>query len=77
MIDTAGPRFYITQDDHTGLLVIVTAVAVAWTVSVLVVRLLSKANLRSAVGLEELAIVVSSVRSIALRERVPSTRTND
>jgi len=77
MVDTAGPRFYITQDDHTGLLVIVTAVAIAWTVSVLVVRLLSKANLKSAVGLEELAIIVSSVRSIALRERVPSTRTND
>lgn len=66
MVDPAGPRLYITQDDHAGLLVIIAAVAVAWTLSVLVIRLLSKVNLKSEFGLEELAIIVSSVRFISL-----------
>ena len=57
-----GPRLPITDDNRSGLIVIVTATAIAWTLTVLTIRIASVISVRTSFGLEEVAVTLSSVR---------------
>jgi hypothetical protein len=59
--EDSGPRMIINQDDHSALIVVVTATFCAWTFGVLIIRVASKINSRIAIGLEEIAVIFSSV----------------
>ena len=61
-----GPRLPITDDNRSGLIVIITATAVAWTLTVLTIRISSVVSVRRPFGLEEAAVTLSSVRDLSL-----------
>jgi hypothetical protein len=63
--EDSGPRLTITKDDHAALIIVATATLLAWTVAVLTIRIASKLSAKIALGLEEAAIILSSVRSLA------------
>jgi len=60
-----GPHLPITEDNHSGLIVIVTATAVAWTLTVLTIRIASVISVRTLFGLEEATVTISSILSVA------------
>jgi hypothetical protein len=52
----------INENDHSALIVLVTATFCAWTVGILGIRITSKFTSRIAAGHEEVAVILSSVR---------------
>lgn len=59
--DADGPRLAITDDDRSAFIIVVTATLAAWTVVVLTIRVASKLSARITVGLEAVAVILSSV----------------
>lgn len=54
-------RFIISSDDKAGLVVIVTAIGLSWTVLTLIIRIVSKLHIKRSVGLEEVLVIAASV----------------
>lgn len=60
-------RWVITPDSRGGLLIIVTAICLIWTLAVLIIRLASKLSVKNKLGLEEVLVVLATVSSLLSR----------
>lgn len=61
----------IDSNDKAGIIVIITAVGISWTSLTLIVRLVSKLQQKSIIGLEELLVIIASVCTEPLTQRDP------
>lgn len=54
-------RFILSSDDQAGLVVIVTAIGLSWTLCTLLIRIVSKLSIKRSLGVEEILVLAASV----------------